>query len=69
MESAERIPSAIPPDLATARNQLQRMLEGYPAGIDDLDEDAFVLAAARLPKRQRCADAENTSTSFRSRNV
>jgi hypothetical protein len=33
------------------------MLEGYPAGIDDLDEDAFVLVAARLPKRQRCADA------------
>jgi len=44
-------------DLATARNQLERMLEGYPVGIDDLDEDAFVLVAARLPKRQRCADA------------
>jgi len=48
-------------DLATARNQLQRMLEGYPAGIDDLDEDAFVLAAARLPKRQRCADAVSSA--------
>jgi RES domain len=44
-------------DLTTARSQLERMLEGYPAGIDDLDEDAFVLVAARLPKRQRCADA------------
>ena len=44
-------------DLATARSQLERMLEGYPVGIDDLDEDAFVLVAARLPKRQRCADA------------
>lgn len=44
-------------DLATARGQLERMLEGYPAGLDDLDEDAFVLVAARLPKRQRCADA------------
>jgi len=44
-------------DLATARHQLERMLEGYPAGLDDLDEDAFVLVAARLPKLQRCADA------------
>jgi len=44
-------------DLATARSQLERMLEGYPAGLDDLDEDAFVLVAARLPKQQRCADA------------
>jgi hypothetical protein len=44
-------------DLTTARNQLERMLEGYPAGLDDLDEDAFVLVAARLPKHQRCADA------------
>jgi hypothetical protein len=44
-------------DLPTARSQLERMLEGYPAGIDDLDEDAFVLVATRLPKRQRCADA------------
>jgi RES domain len=44
-------------DVTTARSQLERMLEGYPAGLDDLDEDAFVLVAARLPKRQRCADA------------
>jgi len=44
-------------DLTTARSQLDRMLEGYPASVDDLDEDAFVLVAARLPKRQRCADA------------
>ena len=43
-------------DLTTARSQLERMLEGYPAGLDDLDEDAIVLVAARLPKRQRCAD-------------
>jgi RES domain len=48
-------------DLATARSQLERMLEGYPVGIDDLDEDAFVLVAARLPKRQRCADAVNAA--------
>jgi RES domain len=44
-------------DLATARSQLERMLEGYPAGLDDLDDDAFLLVAARLPERQRCADA------------
>lgn len=44
-------------DIATAKSQLQRMLEGYPAGLDDLDEDAFVLVAVRLPRRQRCADA------------
>lgn len=48
-------------DLTTARSQLERMLEGYPAGIDDLDEDAFVLVAARLPKRQRCADARSAA--------
>ena len=47
-------------DPATARSQLERMLEGYPVGIDDLDEDAFVLVAARLPKRQCCADAVST---------
>jgi hypothetical protein len=41
-------------DLATARSQLERMLEGYPAGLDDLDDDAFLLVAARLPERQRC---------------
>jgi hypothetical protein len=33
------------------------MLEGYPAGLDDLDDDAFLLVAARLPERQRFADA------------
>jgi RES domain len=48
-------------DLTTARSQLERMLEGYPAGLDDLDEDAFVLVAARLPKRQRCADAASAA--------
>jgi RES domain-containing protein len=44
-------------DLATARNQLERMLEGYPAGLDDLDDAAFLLVAVQLPERQRCADA------------
>ena len=37
-------------DLATARSQLERMLEGYPVGIDDLDEDAFVLSRCSTPK-------------------
>ena len=49
-------------DLPTARSQLERMLEGYPAGIDDLDEDAFVLVATRLPKRQRFADAVSAAS-------
>jgi hypothetical protein len=44
-------------DLASARGQLERMLEGSPVSLEDLDEEAFVLIAARLPKRQRCADA------------
>jgi RES domain len=44
-------------DVTTARSQLERMLEGYPAGADDLAEDAFLLVAAQLPKRQRSADA------------
>jgi hypothetical protein len=35
-------------DLATARNQLERMLEGCPAGLDDLDDTAFLLVAVRL---------------------
>ena len=48
-------------DLPTARSQLERMLEGYPASLDDLDEEAFVLVALRLPKRQRCADAVSSA--------
>jgi hypothetical protein len=48
-------------DLTTARSQLERMLEGYPAGLDDLDDDAFLLVAARLPERQRCADAASVA--------
>jgi RES domain len=44
-------------DLGTARHQLERMLEGYPVGLDDLDDTAFLLVAVRLPERQCCADA------------
>lgn len=44
-------------DVRTARLQLVRMLDGYPATIEDLADDAFTLVAARLPRDQRCADA------------
>jgi len=43
-------------DLATARAQLPRMLDGYPATPEDLD-DEFVLVAATLPSGQMVADA------------
>lgn len=43
-------------DLATARSQLPRMLDGYPATPEDLD-DEFVLVAATLPSGQVAADA------------
>lgn len=33
------------------------MLAGTPVRVDDLDEDAFVLVAAVLPRNQRVADA------------
>lgn len=44
-------------DLVTARLQLHRLVAGQPYTVDDLDDDAYVLVAATLPKRQRCADA------------
>ncbi len=43
-------------DVATARLQIERMLEGSPVRMDDLGDDAFVLVAATLPHSQRCAD-------------
>lgn len=43
-------------DLATARAQLPKMLEGYPATPEDLD-DEFVLVRAQLPSAQVVADA------------
>jgi hypothetical protein len=33
------------------------MLKGYPAELEDLNDNGFVLVAARLPQNQRCADA------------
>jgi len=44
-------------DIATARSQLPRMLDGYPATPEDLDGDAFVLIRATLPSGQVVADA------------
>jgi len=44
-------------DVATARMQVQRLAEGTPFTMDDLDDDAYVLVAATLPRGQSCADA------------
>lgn len=44
-------------DARTARLQLQGMLDGYPVDLDDLEDDAFVLVAATLPRAQSVADA------------
>jgi hypothetical protein len=44
-------------DFATARFQLARMLAGSPVHVDDLDDGAFVLVAATLPRAQVAADA------------
>ena len=43
-------------DLATARLQVARLLEGTPVHPDDLTDDAFELVAARLPRLQEAAD-------------
>jgi len=43
-------------DVNTARSQIHRMLEGSPVRPEDLD-DRFVLVTARLPSRQKVADA------------
>ncbi len=48
-------------DVATARLQLERMLAGSPVQLDDLDDDAYVLVAATLPRTQTCADATTAS--------
>jgi hypothetical protein len=36
--------------------QIERLLAGSPATVDDLDDAAFALVAATLPRAQRCAD-------------
>jgi hypothetical protein len=37
--------------------QIERMLEGSPVHLEDLDDEAYVLVAATLPRAQECADA------------
>lgn len=44
-------------DIRSARLQLERLLDGQPARIDDLGPDAYLLVALRLPARQDAADA------------
>lgn len=44
-------------DVDTARKQIERMIEGSPVHLDDLDDEAYVLVAATLPQGQVCADA------------
>ena len=48
-------------DVATARLQLERMLVGSPVRSEDLDDDAYVLVAATLPRSQVCAEATTTA--------
>ena len=43
-------------DLATARLQVARLLEGTSVAPDDLTDDAFELVATRIPRRQEAAD-------------
>jgi hypothetical protein len=44
-------------DVATARRRIDRMLAGSPVRLEDLDDGAYVLVAATLPRAQVCADA------------
>lgn len=51
-------------DVETARLRLDRMLEGSPVEVEDLEDDAYLLVAATLPRAQRCAEAR-TDTGLR----
>lgn len=44
-------------DLQTAQLQIERLLAGSPVHPDDLDDDAYLLVAATLPRTQAAADA------------
>ena len=44
-------------DIRSALLQIERMLDGQPARIDDLGPDAYLLVALTLPARQDAADA------------
>jgi RES domain-containing protein len=43
-------------DVVTARLQIERLLQGSPVRVEDLDDEAFVLVAATLPRKQDVAD-------------
>ncbi len=44
-------------DVATARLQIERLLDGSPVRPDDLDDGAFELLGVNLPRSQSCAEA------------
>jgi hypothetical protein len=44
-------------DPTTARSQLTKLLRGSPVRVEDLDDGAYVLVAATLPRNQTCAEA------------
>lgn len=44
-------------DVSAARLQIDRIVEDQPFTADDLDDDAYLLVAATLPRSQTCADA------------
>jgi len=48
-------------DVSTARLQIERLLAGTPVAIDDLDDNAYVLVAAGIPKSQTCVDAVSSA--------
>lgn len=44
-------------DVETAQLQVEKVLRDSPVRFEDLDDDAYVLVAATLPRNQTCADA------------
>lgn len=44
-------------DVGTARLQIDRIVADQPFTADDLDDDAYLLVAATLPRGQTCAEA------------
>lgn len=44
-------------DVRTARLQIDRLVQDQPFTVDDLEDDAYLLIAVNLPRRQVCADA------------
>ena len=44
-------------DVATARLQIERLLDGSPVRPDDLDDGAYLIVAVSLPRSQTSAEA------------